>query len=135
MLVVDWDAGNVDMKLAVMATEATQNKGYDLTIRGKNVKKTSQLFVPPKKKCRIFDVSRIFELDDVPYGTNLDQMDVIQYELSNARQYTVRGPRMHDGRGRVVRGRKQEENQAACVSEGMEAEVIRKEVKIVVAGN
>jgi len=89
MLVVDWDDGNVDMKLAVIPSEASQSKGYDLTIRGEGIKKSSQLFTPPRRACGRFDVGRVFELDDVPYGTALDRMEVFQYSLTNGRQYTV----------------------------------------------
>ena len=50
MLLVDYDKDDADIKLAVLASPTTADKGYDLTIRGQNVNKMSELYVPPIPK-------------------------------------------------------------------------------------
>lgn len=45
MLLVDYDRNDADIKLAVLASPSTADKGYDLTIRGQNVNKMSEVGV------------------------------------------------------------------------------------------
>ncbi|KAG2488831.1 hypothetical protein HYH03_012630 [Edaphochlamys debaryana] len=92
MLLVDYDKDDADIKLAVLASPTTADKGYDLTIRGQNVNKMSELYVPPIPKLggRI-QVSRLYELDDLQYGTRFDDIEIHRYQLSNPRQYTIQG--------------------------------------------
>ncbi|PNH11738.1 Synaptotagmin-5 [Tetrabaena socialis] len=92
MLLVDYDKDDADIKLAVLATPSTADKGYDLTIRGQNVNKMSELYVPPIPKLggRVM-VSRLYELDDLAYGTRFEDIEILRYHLSNPRQYTIQG--------------------------------------------
>mmetsp|Transcript_44122 Transcript_44122/g.114281 ORF Transcript_44122/g.114281 Transcript_44122/m.114281 type:complete len:401 (-) Transcript_44122:228-1430(-) len=89
MLLVDWDKDDADIKLAVVPTATTQNKGYDFCITGADVKKTCELFNPPKTKVGGVSVGRIFELDDVPYGTAFNHMAILEFDLSNMRSASV----------------------------------------------
>ena len=61
-----------DIKLALLDNPASLDKAWDLTIHsGQMVKKTSEIFVPPKTKLGgKFHLARIYELDDVAYGTS-----------------------------------------------------------------
>eukprot|EP00878_Enallax_costatus_P009989 GHUV01010427.1.p1 GENE.GHUV01010427.1~~GHUV01010427.1.p1 ORF type:complete len:410 (+),score=104.60 GHUV01010427.1:469-1698(+) len=71
LLLVDYDKDDVDIKLALLDNPASLDKAWDLTIHsGQMVKKTSEIFVPPKMKLGgKFQLARIYELDDVAYGT------------------------------------------------------------------
>ncbi|EFJ46519.1 hypothetical protein VOLCADRAFT_93072 [Volvox carteri f. nagariensis] len=92
MLLVDYDKDDADIKLAVLANPATADRGYDLTIRGQNVNKMSELYVPPVPKLGgRFHVSRLYELDDLQYGTRFEDIEIHRYQLSNPRQYTIQG--------------------------------------------
>ncbi|GIL89716.1 hypothetical protein Vretimale_16624 [Volvox reticuliferus] len=92
MLLVDYDKDDADIKLAVLANPSTANKGYDLTIRGQNVNKMSELFVPAAAKLGgRFHVSRLYELDDLQYGTRFEDIEIHRFHLSNPRQYTIQG--------------------------------------------
>ncbi|GLC41825.1 hypothetical protein PLESTM_001244100 [Pleodorina starrii] len=92
MLLVDYDKNDADIKLAVLANPATADKGYDLTIRGQSVNKMSELYVPPVPKLGgRFHVSRLYELDDLQYGTRFEDIEIHRYRLSNPRQYTIQG--------------------------------------------
>ncbi|PNW71791.1 hypothetical protein CHLRE_16g685573v5 [Chlamydomonas reinhardtii] len=92
MLLVDYDRNDADIKLAVLASPSTADKGYDLTIRGQNVNKMSELYVPPIPKLHgQFHVTRLFELDDLQYGTRFDDIEILRFQLSNPRQYTIQG--------------------------------------------
>lgn len=61
-----------DIKLALLDNPASLDKAWDLTISsGQVVKKTSEIFVPPKAKLGgKFQITRLYELDDVAYGTS-----------------------------------------------------------------
>jgi len=89
MVVVDWDDDNVDMKLAVIPSEQTQQMGYDLTIKDSDIKKTSTMYNPPTHKFKKYPVGRIFELDDLPHGTKLGDMAILMYHLSNMQQVSM----------------------------------------------
>uniref|UniRef100_A0A7R9YRJ3 Uncharacterized protein n=1 Tax=Chlamydomonas euryale TaxID=1486919 RepID=A0A7R9YRJ3_9CHLO len=92
MLLVDWDAGNVDVKLGVFPHPGTNDKAYELTIRsaGGCNKRVMELYTPPRPKLGgRFQFGRIFELDDVPYGTAFKDMQIIRYQLSNPRSFNV----------------------------------------------
>lgn len=66
MLLVDYDRDDADIKLAVLATPTTADKGYDITIRGHSYNKMSELYVPPRMKLQgRLPVCRLFELDDL----------------------------------------------------------------------
>jgi hypothetical protein len=90
VLLVDWDKDDADIKLGVIPTPTTQNKGYDFAILDADVKKTCELFNPPKIKVGGLPIGRIFELDDVPYGTAFQQMAILEYDLTNMRSTSVR---------------------------------------------
>ncbi|KXZ46896.1 hypothetical protein GPECTOR_39g390 [Gonium pectorale] len=92
LLLVDYDKDDADIKLAVLANPSTTNKAYDLTVRGQNVKKMTELYVPPVPKLggRV-QVTRLFELDDLQYGTRFEDIEILRYQLSNPRQYTIQG--------------------------------------------
>jgi len=89
VLLVDWDKDDADIKLGVIPTPTTQNKGYDFAILDADVKKTCELFNPPKIKVGGLPIGRIFELDDVPYGTAFQQMAILEYDLTNMRSTSV----------------------------------------------
>lgn len=38
-----------------------------------------------------FHVTRLFELDDLQYGTRFDDIEILRFQLSNPRQYTIQG--------------------------------------------
>eukprot|EP00879_Flechtneria_rotunda_P002735 GHRR01002942.1.p1 GENE.GHRR01002942.1~~GHRR01002942.1.p1 ORF type:complete len:411 (+),score=107.49 GHRR01002942.1:318-1550(+) len=91
LLLVDFDKDNVDIKLAVLDSPASVDKAWDLTINSRQtVKKTSEIFVPPKAKLGgKVQVSRICELDDVAYGTSFSNIVFHKFQLSNQRQWDV----------------------------------------------
>ncbi|KAG2422343.1 hypothetical protein HXX76_016103 [Chlamydomonas incerta] len=92
MLVVDWDQGNVDIRLAVLAVPSTYTKAFDLFIKGKPVKKFSIMFNPPVAKAGgRLQIARLYELDDLPYGTGFNEIEIHTYEISNTRPYGVKG--------------------------------------------
>lgn len=53
--------------------------------------KFSEIFCPPKPVLGKFYVSRIYELDDVKYGTNFNDIEIHRFHLSNPRQVSVQG--------------------------------------------
>ncbi|GFR53147.1 hypothetical protein Agub_g15867 [Astrephomene gubernaculifera] len=92
LLLVDYDSDDADIKLAVLAHPATADKGYDLTVRGQSVKKTSELYVPARPKLGgRFQVTRLYELDDLQYGTRFEDIEIHRFQLSNPRHYTIQG--------------------------------------------
>jgi hypothetical protein len=79
---VDYDDDDVDIKLAVLDLPVNANRGFDLTIKGQNIKKTSEIFTPAKRVLGgKYAVSRLYELDDVPYGTGFGDMSIQKYDL------------------------------------------------------
>jgi hypothetical protein len=92
ILVVDWDKNNVDVKLGVLPVPATMDKAYELTIRssGGCNKRMMELYTPPRPKLGgKYAFSRIFQLDDVPFGSSLDSMAINRYQLSNMRNFNI----------------------------------------------
>jgi len=90
MLVVDWDKDDVDIKLAVIASAEANSKGFDLTIKGQECKKTSTLFMPPKPILGgRYHIARLYELDDVDFGTSFSAIEVRRYSIGNLRQFTL----------------------------------------------
>lgn len=90
LLLVDYDEDDVDIKLGVLATGSNLTKGFDLTINSQVCKKTSEIFDPPKMVARgKYALARVFELDDVEYGTGFDSMHIVKYQLTNPRQFSV----------------------------------------------
>ncbi|KAG2422340.1 hypothetical protein HXX76_016100 [Chlamydomonas incerta] len=91
VLMVDWDQGNVDIKLAVLAVPSTYTKAFDLSIKGKPVKKYSRMYNPPKAKLGgRYQLARLYELDNLPYGTGFGDMEIHIYDISNTRQHNVK---------------------------------------------
>lgn len=91
MLLVDYDKNDVDIKLAVLSTPSAMDKGYDITLHsGQPIKKTSEIFLPPKSKIEgRYQVARIYELDDVAYGTSFSDILLHKFQLSSQRQWEV----------------------------------------------
>ncbi len=111
-LVVDFDKGNVDLKVIVLAGQGSAGMGYDLTITRGGAKKVSEVFFHPKsmcagryvwagRSCRLglvfpgfkfllmrpppcvrFPVSRMIELEDLPPGSALSDMAFSRYTLT-----------------------------------------------------
>ncbi|KAG2422341.1 hypothetical protein HXX76_016101 [Chlamydomonas incerta] len=91
VLMVDWDQGNVDIKLAVLAVPSTFTKAFELSIKGKPVKKYSRMYNPPKAKLGgRFQLARLYELDDMPYGTGFGEIEIHIYDISNTRPHSVK---------------------------------------------
>jgi len=51
LLVVDWDANDVDIKLGVLAVPGAEAKAYDLTVSNVAIKKKSDMFTAPHVMC------------------------------------------------------------------------------------
>ena len=51
LLLVDWDAADVDIKLGVLAVPGAEAKAFDLSISNKSVKKKSDMYTTPRLKC------------------------------------------------------------------------------------
>jgi hypothetical protein len=51
LLLVDWDADDVDIKLGVLAVPGAEAKAFDLSISNKAVKKKSDMYTTPRLKC------------------------------------------------------------------------------------
>jgi hypothetical protein len=87
---VDYDEDDVDIKLAVLDLPQNAARAFDLTIRGQAVKKTSVVYCPPKLVLGgRYAVSRLYELDDVAYGTSFSDMVVSKHELRQPLALTV----------------------------------------------
>lgn len=80
-VVVDFDADNVDMKVAVLDVPENANMSFDLTLFGNDVKKTSEVFRPSKNVLGKYVVQRMLELDDVPFGTAFKDMVWRRYSV------------------------------------------------------
>ncbi|KAG2447581.1 hypothetical protein HYH02_007504 [Chlamydomonas schloesseri] len=90
MLVVDWEKGQVNIKLGVLAVPSTYTKGFDLSIKGKSVKKASRMFSPPQAKANgRLQIARLFELDNLPAGTAFNEIEVHTFDISNMRSHGV----------------------------------------------
>lgn len=86
MLLVDWDQNEVDIKVGVLALPTTGTKAFDLTIKNKDVKKKSDLYTQPRVKCEgRYSFNRILQLDDVPFGTALEDIMIYCSALSDPR--------------------------------------------------
>ncbi|KAG2422342.1 hypothetical protein HXX76_016102 [Chlamydomonas incerta] len=91
VLMVDWDQGNVDIKLAVLALPSTYTKAFELSIKGKPVKKYSRMYNPPKAKLGgRYQLARLYELDDLPYGTGFNEIEIHAYEISKTRPHSIK---------------------------------------------
>lgn len=89
---MDYDDDDVDIKLAVLDLPVNASKGFDLTIKGQSIKKTSEIFMPPKRVLGgKYSISRLYELDDVPYGTGFRDMALQKYELHSPVTVSVNG--------------------------------------------
>ncbi|KAG2493824.1 hypothetical protein HYH03_008042 [Edaphochlamys debaryana] len=91
LLLIDYDDADADIKVAVLAGAATpeQGVGYDLNIRGRDLKRTSSHYHPPAPRLGgKFQVSRIYELDDLEYGTH-KTIEILRYDLSNVRKHNL----------------------------------------------
>jgi hypothetical protein len=80
-IVVDYDADNVDMKVVVLDIPENASTGFDLTLHGNVVKKTSQIYNPSIMALGKYLVQRKLELDDVPFGTAFKDMVWRRYSL------------------------------------------------------
>ncbi|KAI9017716.1 hypothetical protein BC832DRAFT_545497 [Gaertneriomyces semiglobifer] len=87
-VLVDYDKGNVDMKVLVVDHPVNTRLGYDLSITGVEFnKKTSDIYVPPKDiGHQNIRATRRVELDDVPYNTPFHTMLWEKLELTNQRE-------------------------------------------------
>ncbi len=92
MLIIDWDESDADIKLAVLANPATADRGYALSVKGWDHKKQSELYVPPAARLGgQVVVTRIFELDDMPYGSSLADVEIWRFQLTNQRSFNIQG--------------------------------------------
>ncbi|KAG2422344.1 hypothetical protein HXX76_016104 [Chlamydomonas incerta] len=92
MLVVDWEKGNVNIALAVLALPSTYTKAFELSVKGKPVKRYSHMFNPPKAKVGgRLQIARLYELDDLPSGTGFNEIEIHAYDITNMRSHSVQG--------------------------------------------
>lgn len=89
-IVVDFDQGNVDMKCLVLDVPQNSEVAYDFLLKGEDVKKTSEIYSPPKKILDgKYSVQRKLELDDVPYGTPFANMIWYKYRVTSPMQVDI----------------------------------------------
>lgn len=82
-IVVDFDKDNVDMKCMVLDVPQNADIAYDFRYSGDDVKKTSQIYSPPKPVLGgKYTVQRKLELDDVPFGTPFAKMEWFKYRVT-----------------------------------------------------
>ena len=91
IVIADFQAKGMSIKLGVLDVPENKNRGHDLSITsGKNIKKVSEVHNPPR---RVLDgkysLSQTFSLVDVPFGTNFNQMSLHQYDLVGRKEYPV----------------------------------------------
>ncbi|KAG2484428.1 hypothetical protein HYH03_016738 [Edaphochlamys debaryana] len=96
LLVLDYDKGGVEFKLAVLASAdaeggagaAGSSVSYDLVKPGHDTQKTSTRYAPPKERFGM-QIAHVLELDDLSFGAKDGTIEIRTFRTSNPRSLTL----------------------------------------------